>query len=463
MFINRVSELTLLEKLYQSGKAELFVLYGRRRVGKTELLSEFCKDKKSIFYVCDLGSEIFLRTSLSSAINQVLFGTNRIHAVFNTWEDIFQAVGKVAEEERLILVLDEFPNLVSSHPPVMTALQKMWNEILKNSNIMLVLSGSDIDMVKETILKSQSCFNGSRTNQFLLEPLLFKEARLFFQKYEEQDQVRMYAIFGGTPGYLHAIDKHSSLEENILNSVLRRGSFLYDEVHFILQQEIREPRHYFAILQAIATGKTRLNEIKQATGIDGAHVYLDSLQQLHLVERIVPVTESQPLKSRRGLYRIKDHYLRFWFRFVLPNRSLLELGGGQQVLENQIMPEIDHFSALAFEEICWQYFWDIGISGKFSFIPQVIGKWWNNQDEINLVILGDQMAELVECNWSNQPIGTNHLVNLERKAEVVKPDLPAHQIRFGLCSRSGFTRQLVEIAHQRNDVSLFSLPMILKD
>jgi hypothetical protein len=273
----------------------------------------------------------------------------------------------------------------------------------------------------------------------------------------------MYAIFGGTPAYLHVISEHSSLEENILNSVLKRGSFLFDEVRFVLQQEIREPRHYFAILQAIATGKTRLNEIKQATGIDGAHVYLDSLQQLHLIERIVPITESQPHKSRRGLYRIKDNYLRFWFRFILPNRSLLERGAAQQVLENQIMPEIDHFSALAFEEICRQYFWDIGISGKFSFIPQVIGKWWNNQDEINLVILGDQMAELVECNWSNQPIGTNHLVNLERKAEVVKPDLSAHQIRFGLCSRSGFTRQLVEIAHQRNDVSLFSLPMILKD
>jgi hypothetical protein len=462
LFINRVSELALLENLYLSGKAELFVLYGRRRVGKTDLLSEFCKDKKSIFYVCDFGSDISLRTSLSSAINQELFGSDRIHAVYTSWEDIFQAMGKAAEVERLLVVLDEFPNLVSSHPTVMTALQKMWNEILQNSNIMLVLSGSDIGMVEETFLKSQSGFNGNRTNQFLLEPLLFKDARLFFQNYEEQDQVRMYAIFGGTPAYLHVISEHSSLEENILNSVLRRGSFLYDEVHFILQQEIREPRQYFAILQAIATGKTRLNEIKQATGIDGAHVYLDSLQQLHLIERIVPITESQPHKSRRGLYRIKDNYLRFWFRFVLPNRTPLERDTAQLVLKNQIMSEMDHFSDLVFKEICRQYFWEVGIAGKLSFMPQRIGSWWNNKDKIDLVILGDQMAELIECNWSIQPIGTNHLVNLERKAEVVKPDLPAHQIRFGLCSRSGFTRQLVDIAHQRNDVSLFSLPIILK-
>ncbi|MBE0684788.1 MAG: ATP-binding protein, partial [Anaerolineaceae bacterium] len=331
------------------------------------------------------------------------------------------------------------------------------------ANLLLILSGSDISITEKIVQQLQLGMPGNRINYHILEPYSFKDARLFFQNYEEQEQVRAYATYGGIPAYLSVIDPHTSLQKNILNTILNRGSFFFDEARFILQKELREPRHYYAILQSIAAGKNRLNEIKQATGMDGAHVYLDTLQKLHMIERIVPVTESQPEKSRRGLYHIKDHYLRFWFRFVLPNRSLLERGAGQLVLEKQIMPEIDHFSALAFEEICRQYFWDMGITGRLPFFPQTIGKWWDNQNKIDLVILGDQMAELVDCKWSNQPIGSNDLMDLERKAELVRPDLPNHEIRFGLCSRSGFTRQLVDMAHQRKDVSLFSLPMILKD
>ncbi|MBW6474807.1 MAG: ATP-binding protein [Anaerolineaceae bacterium] len=462
MFVNRLSELALLNSLYRSGKAGLFVLSGRQRVGKTELLSEFCKDKKSIFFLCELGSEISLRTSLSSAINQVLFGSDRIHAIFYTWEDVFQALGKAAEGERLIVVLDEFSNLVSAHPATVPTLVTMWNQTLHNSNLLLILSGSEIGIMERIVQQLQIGIPGNRINHHFLEPFLFKQARLFYPDYEEQEQVRTFSVYGGVSSYLAIINQHLSLKENILNTILNRGSFLYDEARFILQQELREPRQYFAILQAIATGNMRLNEIKQATGMDGAHVYLDALQKLHLIERIVPVTESQPEKSRRGLYHIKDHYLHFWFRFVLPHRSLLERGAGQLVLEKQILPEIDHFSAIAFEEICQQYFWDMGITGRLPFSPQTIGKWWDNHNKIDLVILGDQMVELVDCKWSNLALGSNDLMDLERKAELVRKDLPEHEIQFGLCSRSGFTRQLVEIAHQRNDVSLFPLPMILK-
>ena len=462
MFVNRVSELALLNSLYQSGKAELFALSGRQRVGKTEILSNFCKDKKSIFFLCDLGSEISLRTNLSSAINQVLFGTDRIHAVYTRWEDVIQALGQAAEGERLVVVLDEFPNLVSAHPAIVSILRTVWNQTLQNSNLLLILTGSEINMMETITHQLQMGVPDNSIHHHFLEPFSFKQARSFFPDFEDQDQVRAYATYGGIPAYLSVIDPHTSLLENILNKILNRGTFLFDEARFILQQELREPRQYFAILHAIATGKTRLNEIKQTTGMDGAHVYLDTLQQLQLIKRIVPITESQPDKSRRGLYHFKDHYLRFWFRYVLPNRSLLERGAGQLVLEKQIMPEIDHFSSLAFVDICQQYFWDMGISGRLSFVPQTIGKWWDNQIKIDLVILGERTAELVECNWSIQPFGTNHLSDLERKAEHVRPDLPGNQIRFGLCSRSGFTRQLVEIAHQRNDISLFPLPMILK-
>jgi AAA+ ATPase superfamily predicted ATPase len=274
--------------------------------------------------------------------------------------------------------------------------------------------------------------------------------------------VRAYAVYGGTPAYLTTIQPSMSLSENILEGILSRGSFLYDEVRFVLQQELREPRNYFAILQAIAAGKTRLNEIKQATGIEGATAYLDTLQQLHLVERLVPVTETQPQKSRRGIYRLKDHYLRFWFRYVLPNRSQLERGGAQIILDNQVLPEIDHFTSLAFEETCQQYLWQLGLSEKLPFIPTNIGNWWNTNEEIDLVVLGGVDAILVECKWASKPVGVDILADLERKANLVKIELENREIYFALCSRSGFTSQLAQDAKQRSDVMLMDLTDIVR-
>ena len=457
MFINRTSELELLEKRFASGKAEFFVLYGRRRVGKTELLAHFCEGKRSIFFVSDLGSEVSLRTALSRAVNAVLFGPGQLEAVYTSWEALFQAVGQAAQDERLVLVLDEFPYLVSAYPPLATILQKVWDQMLKNTQLMLILCGSYIGMMEETVLGYQAPLYGRRTGQYLLEPLLFRDARLFYPSYALDDQVRTYAVFGGTPAYLQTIDAQIPLAQNILESILSRGSFLYDEVHFVLQQELREPKNYFAILQAIAAGKTKLNEIKLATGIEGPSVYLETLEQLQLVERIVPITETQPQKSRRGLYRLKDHYLRFWFRYVHPNRSQLERGAARLVLESQVLPELDHFSSLAYEEICAQILWQKGLASELPFVPERIGRWWNANEEIDLIAMNADQAILVECKWSSQPVGTNILAELERKAKLVRPELGDRQLNYALCARSGFTPQLYESMQNRGDVSLFDL------
>lgn len=462
MFVNRLSELNLLEKRFTSGRAEFFVLYGRRRVGKTELMSRFCEGKRAVFFVSDLGSEISLRTALSGAINSIIFGSAQMDAVYSSWDALFQELGHAAQKERLVVVLDEFPYMVTAHPPLATILQKCWDQFLKNSQIMLILCGSYIGMMEETVLGYQAPLYGRRTAQYLLEPLQFKDARLFYPSFPIEDQVRAYAVYGGTPAYLHTIEPDKSLKENIQENILTRGSYLYDEVRFILQQELREPRNYFSILQAIAAGKTRLNEIKQATEIDGATSYLDTLQQLHLIERVVPVTETQPHKSRRGIYRLKDHYLRFWFRYVHPNRSQLERGGNSFIFENQVLPEIDHFSSLAFEEICQQYFWQNGLSGKLSFQPEKIGRWWSANEEIDLIVVGEKDAILVECKWTSQPVGIDILADLERKAQLVERELGDRKIQFALCSRSGFTPQLIESLTRRSDTSLLDLKQILE-
>ena len=226
MFVNRTAELELLEKRFASGKAEFFVLYGRRRVGKTELLAHFCEGKRAIFFVSDLGSEVSLRTALSRAVNAVLFGTGQLEAVYSSWEALFQAVGQAAQNERLVLVLDEFPYIVSAYPPVASILQRVWDQTLKGSQLMLILCGSYIGMMEETVLGYQAPLYGRRTAQYLLEPLLFRDARLFFQSYSLEDQVRTYAVFGGTPAYLQTIDAQIPLAQNVLDGILTRGSFL---------------------------------------------------------------------------------------------------------------------------------------------------------------------------------------------------------------------------------------------
>ena len=455
MFVNRISELALLEKNYNSGRAELFVLYGRRRVGKTELLAHFCEGKRHIFFVADQVPEQTSRANLSKAVNDALFGPGQVSAVYNTWDDLLTTLARQAQDERLVVVLDEFPYLVAAYPPLASILQRIWDQSLKNSQIMLILNGSYIGMMEETVLGYKAPLYGRRTAHYLLEPLEFLDAQYFFPSYSPDNRLRTYAVYGGTPAYLQTIQPELPLEDNILDGILERGSILYDEVRFVLQQELREPRNYFAVLQAIASGNTRQNEIKQATGLDNITPYLDTLQQLHLVERIVPVTETQPHKSRRGLYHLKDNFLRFWFRFVLPNRSQLERGSKEMVFESAIRPEMDHFTALIFEQACQQYFWRSGLDGKLPFTPQQIGGWWQANQEVDIVVLGETQLMLVECKWSNRPVGLDILENLEAKTKAIQKEAGKQRVLYGLCSRSGFTDQLITQVQSRDGVYLY--------
>lgn len=455
MFVNRVSELNILEKHYQSGRAELFVLYGRRRVGKTELLAHFCQGKRHIFFAADQVPEQTLRINLSKAVNDFIFGDGQVSAVYNTWDNLLITLVKQAQFERLVIVLDEFPYLAAADPSVSSILQRIWDHAMKNSQIMLILNGSYIGMMEEMVLGYKAPLYGRRTAQYLLEPLEFVDAQQFFTSYTAEDRLRAYAVYGGTPAYLQTIRPEQSLQTNILDGILTRGAALYDEVRFVLQQELREPRNYFAVLQAIASGNTRQNEIKQAAGLENIAQYLETLQQLHLVERVVPVTESQPHKSRRGIYRLKDNFLRFWFRFVLPNRSQLERGAKEMVFDTIIRPELDVFTSTVFEQACRQYFWRNGLNGKLPFQPKQVGGWWHANQEVDIVLFNDSYTMLVECKWSQRPVGVDILEQLEGKSKALLKEMNGRTVLFGLCSRSGFTEQMVELATNRKDVILY--------
>ncbi|MEZ4719874.1 MAG: ATP-binding protein [Caldilineaceae bacterium] len=442
MFVDRDRELAFLNEHYANDQAELVVLYGRRRVGKTELLRTFCADKPHLFFVADLGTEAGQLAVFTQQIGQFTAGDPDLLAPFPTWEAAFYYLTRQTQG-RLLVVLDEFTYLIGGNTALPSILQKLWDTLLKDADLMLVLCGSYIGIMEQEVLAYRSPLYGRRTGSWRLQPLSFWDARLLLSGFSAVDQVRAYAALGGVPAYLRQVDDRLTLLENIERKVLSLGEFLYDEPRFLLLQELRDPSRYFAVLEAIAGGRTRLNEIAQAAHItpNSVSFYLKTLQEMGLIDRVVPVTETNPAKSRWGIYQLTDHYFRFWFRFVYPNHSLLERGETAQV-RRRIAEQLDQFTGPAFERICQEWVWRHA-ADRFDLTPQAVGHWWNRQEEIDVAAVGEAGMLLGECKWTTRPVGVNIWEELQRKAQAVGVDGP---VRYALFARAGFTEALTRRA-----------------
>lgn len=443
MFIDRDRELQALERDYRAGRAALYVLYGRRRVGKTELLRAFCAGKRHLFFVADLGTETAALAEFTRQVSELAYDRPDAIGPFPSWDVALDFVARLAETERLVLVLDEFTYLIGANAAIPSILQRMWDTRLRDTQLMLVLCGSYVGMMEQHVLGYRAPLYGRRTAQWHLEPLRFAEAAQFLPGFAATDQVRAYATLGGVPAYLLQFDDRLSLLDNIEQRILATGTFLYDEPRFLLLQELGDPRRYFSILEAIAGGRTRQNDIAQAVGVAATSIpfYLGTLRGLGLVERMVPVTETQPQKSRRALYRIRDRYFRFWFRFVHPNHSLLERGATAGV-RRQIEEQFDQYTGPVFEAICQDYIWRLAETGQVGFIPRAVGRWWDDREEIDLVAFGDDHILLAECKWSTRPVGADVLEELNRKAQALLRRGTWPRVHHVLFSRSGFAPSL---------------------
>jgi len=464
MFIDRNEELAQLAAAYASPRAELFVLYGRRRVGKTELLRAFCKDKPHLFFIATLSSD----TEQLATFSQQIWGFTHPEIpegfAFPSWEAAFRALADLPG--RPIVILDEFTYLISGNKAIPSILQKVWDERLKDTQLMLVLCGSYIGMMETEVLGYRAPLYGRRTGSRLLQPLDLRASALFFPRYSAGQQFLAWAVLGGMPYYLLTFSDQEDIAANIRRHILDpRISELYREPQLLLMEELREPRNYFSILRAIAGGYTRLNEISQASGVGPANTvssYLDNLQQMRLVRRRVPATEAQPEKSKRGLYQIEDHFLRFWFRFVRPNQSSLDLGLADAILRQKVRPELDHFAAAAFEEAAQAHLGRLARRGELDFLPERIGGWWNPAGEIDVLAISlvEKTALVGECKWSLKPVGTNVLEDLKRKAELLLREGSVRKLQYILFARAGFTHALEEAA-QAEGITLITLEQML--
>lgn len=459
MFFNRRTELKRLNERFQSNQAELLIMYGRRRVGKTELLQQFASDKPHLYFLADLSNDSDQLSQFTEKIRIFTDDSSLIDNPFATWHALFAYLKNLATNERLIVIIDEYQYLQSANKAMTSILQKAWDEYLIKTRIFLVLCGSYISFIENELLAYKSPLYGRRTGQFLIEPMNFLQSCEFFQEYSIEDQIRAYGLLGGIPAYLKQFNPQKGIEQNIENNFLYNDVFLFNEARFLLMEELKEPRNYFSILKTMAGGATKLNEIVQRCGLDRGMVakYLDVLRNLKIISREVPITEKKPEKSRKGIYLILDNYLKFWFRFIMPNLSFVAENRQQYILKNRIMPQLDQFLGKVFEQVCTDLLKSLNAQNQLPFVFEKIGNYWNANQEIDIVAIDFEQENvlLAECKWSSKKVGTNILDSLLKKSAHLQTDFQFKKIHYALFSKSGFTREMQQLS--RSDLLKFDL------
>ncbi|MBI2151607.1 ATP-binding protein, partial [Candidatus Woesearchaeota archaeon] len=313
-FINRKTELEALNKAYRSSRAEFFIIYGRRRIGKTELIKEFAKDKLHFYHLARRQSLTLEKEELSRRFAERF---NIYLPAVNSFEATFKNIlEKIPKTEKLIIIIDEFPYWVAEDENILSEFQHLWDEFLQNSSIFLILCGSYLSLMEEKVLGVKSPLYGRRTGQLKIEPLPVNTLKYFVPKYNLEEIVKVYGSLGGVPFYLKEVDDGLSFFENVRNTFLNKSNILNKEAEFLLREELREVNVYFNILRAITEGATTISEIaaKSRVEVSNIHKYLAILQGLALIKKIKPL--NAPVKEKRYLYQIEDNYFRFWLRYI---------------------------------------------------------------------------------------------------------------------------------------------------
>jgi len=448
--INRESELQWLTSHLSREERQLLVLYGRRRVGKTTLVTTALKDIEAttVYYLCDQrGSRHNARRFAAQCADT--FGD--VPPDVDDFAGAFQYL-TTRVDGPCIIALDEFSYLVADDETIPSVFQTIVDDALAETDISLVLLGSSISMMEEGVLSYESPLYGRRTGQWQLAPLSFTDVRAFFPNNDLQTQIQIYSVLGGVPAYLEQFDTDRSLFENIEDAVLSKGAFLYEEPEFLLRQELREPATYMAILEAIAGGATRVTEIANEIGKDASSLsrYLQNLTQLAILEREHPVTDP----DGRGLYHLTDDFLRFWFRYVAPNQGTLEQGQTEPV-RTAIAETLPTHTSWTFETVCQQAVRTAG----FPVSCSRVGRWWYGGEEIDVVGLNQHTNSLLlgECKWTSAPVGRALFDDLTALEPEVRWHGDDRDVDYALFSRAGFTDELQAVADERPDLSLYGL------
>ncbi len=455
-FINRREELEFLEKTFKEEGLKVVILYGRRRVGKTEIINQFCKDKPHIYFLADKrGTLINSREFAAKSAGYF----NDITPEVRNFDEVFKYILKRIGNKKIIIAIDEFSYLVEKDDSIPSVFQRIVDEYLKETNIYLILCGSSMSMMEKGVLSYKSPLYGRRTGQWKITPLKFRDSWSFLPKYSLEEFIMAFSVVGNIPAYLIQFDDSVDVYTNIKDKILEKGSALYEETEFLLKEELREPYVYMSILRAITGGMTRVTEIANGCYMNAKDIpkYLHVLQRLHLVHRITPVTERK-IKTKKAIYQVSDNFFRFWFRFVYPNRSDVEGGDIDRVL-SKIMAEFDSYVGRIFERVCTEFLTEMNKHRDLPLFFTKIGKWWHKDKEIDIVAINEETKEILfaECKWSNKRVGIKTYKELKEKSESVNWFNDERKEYFAIFSRSGFKPEL-----KKKNILLFDLKNIEK-
>ncbi|MCL2708391.1 MAG: ATP-binding protein [Defluviitaleaceae bacterium] len=466
MFYGREAELAKLNEMHGSGRFEFAVIYGRRRVGKTTLIREFIKNKKALFFTASESTATDNLLSLSRCIG----GSNGA-PVYGDYENAISAVFKAAEIERFVFVVDEFPYLAESYRGISSLFQIMIDLNRENTKLLLILCGSSMSFMENQVLGYQSPLYGRRTAQFKIIPFTFFESLPFFGSYNNEEKAVLYGATGGVPEYLNKVNHDKTVRRNIVDLFLTPSGHFFEEPSNLIKQELREPSTYNVIIEAIASGSSRLNEISTKCRIENNKCakYLSSLISLGLVSREYPYGQAN---GKRSIYKLEDNMFRFWYRFVFPNQSAINSGYGDAVYENVVSGQLGAYMVLVFETICRQWFFAqakkifsknvVNDTEALPFYIGGVGRWWGTnpatrkQEEIDIMSEYGGDALFAECKWTNSVVDIGVLNELKRKSRIFQ----YNKKYFFIFVKKTVSPNLRE-EHELNRVKIYTLDQLI--
>lgn len=471
-FYDRVEELQALEERWRSKRAEYMVLYGRRRIGKTELILRFGKGKRCVYFEASSGTERDHLEDLSAALAEVTGRALLAAQPLGSWEAFFAAIGEELEAGPLLIALDEFQFVARETPTIGSLINRFWRRHRENPNLFLILSGSDTSFFQRDVMGYAATTYGRRTGSLQLQPFPFTELSGFLPSWSAEDLIRAYAVFGGVPYYLDALDAEAGIAENIERHILAPDGLLRQEPRFLLAQhsDLREDSVYYSILRAIAAGRTRRNEIASRVQRSDSATgqLLHRMIEMGLLRRAHPVTVANPDRTRTVRYAIDDQFLRFWFTFVHPYESRLHSRADAHLhLQGHVLPNLEKFvSRPAFELVCQTWL-------QRHTDAADVGWWWGRVDEttssgvrsvqreLDVVAVDHERAPLAigSCKWTAGTVGHDALIALARLARHLVSQGPRPELY--LFSRSGFAKKLREIAATDPGVHLIAPEQII--
>lgn len=474
MFIGREAELKFLENKYKEDKGQLIVLYGRRRIGKTETLKKFCENKPHIFFSCrECTDKLQLKNFCEKLFEEDIPAKQYVNE-FTDWEKAFRAVLDLPYgNKKKLIVIDEFPYMCKENSSIPSILQNLWDDVLKDENVMIILCGSSMSFIEKELLAEKNALYGRATGIYKMKEMGFYDAVKFFPNYSDEDKVLVYSILGGIPHYLKQFDPDLPLAKNIKKNILTKGCVLYSEVEFLLRQELRETQIYNSIVQAIALGNTKLNDISQKSLVEDnpkTSVYLKNLIELGIIEKEFSVGSSTKEKANknRGIYRIADNFFRFWYAFAFTNISALETDDVEGVYKYSIESELNKFASFTFEDICREYVTELQKADALPFRYSKMGRWFGKttvrdrdeltfcDTEIDILAISSQDKKYLvgECKYKDNEFGYSDYLDTAAKLGNEKKNADFY---YALFSKSGFNQKIIDKAMSDKSLLLFYL------